>query len=84
VAPLGHRGLLASLATGVSLVALDRPDTRSWSMLADRILVARQVVDPGEHRVGIRVTGSGLDLRREFEVTLPPGGIAVLVVTDPQ
>ena len=77
-------GLLASLAAGASLVALDRPDTRSWSMLADHILVSRQAVDPGEHRVAVRLTGSGLDLRREFEVTVPPGGVAVVVVTDPQ
>jgi hypothetical protein len=77
-------GLLAALATGATLVALDRPDTRSWSMLADQVLVSRQVVEPGRHEVRVRVTGSGLDSTRTFTLTLPPGSTAVLVVTEPQ
>jgi len=76
-------GLLAALATGASLVALDRPDTRSWSMLADHVLVSRQVVEPGEHLVRTLVTGNGLESGREFRVTVPRGRAAVIVVTDP-
>lgn len=77
-------GLLAALATGATLVALDRPDTRSWSMLADQVLVSRQAVDPGLHQVHVHVVGPGLESSHGFEVMIPRGGAFVLVVTDPR
>jgi hypothetical protein len=79
----GTLGLLAALATEGSLVALDRPDTRSWSMLADHILVSRVAVEPGEHVVRVQVTGPGLESGRKFDVRIPKGRTVVLVVTDP-
>jgi hypothetical protein len=79
----GAIGLLAALATEASLVALDRPDTRSWTMLADHIAISRTIVEPGVHHVRIGVTGPGLETGRGFNVTVPRGRIVVIVVTDP-
>lgn len=39
--------------------ALERADTRSWSLLPDRISVARLALPPGEHRVSVQVLGEG-------------------------
>ncbi len=77
-------GMLAALVTGATLVALDRPDTRSWSMLPDHVLISRQTVEPGVHVVRVRVTGPGLEAIREYEVGIPRGRAVVLVVTEPQ
>ncbi len=79
----GAIGLLAALATEASLVALDRPDTRSWTMLTDHIAVSRVIVEPGVHHVRIGVRGPGLESGRAFDVTVPRGRSVVLVVTDP-
>jgi hypothetical protein len=77
-------GLLAALGTEAALVGLDKPDTRSWTMLADYVLISRQTVAPGKHRVRVGVTGPGLTTSREVEVDVPPGGAVVVVVTEPR
>lgn len=77
-------GLFAALATEGALVGLDKPDTRSWTMLADHVLVSRSAAEPGDHHVKVHVRGPGLDLVREYPVTVPKGGIVVLVVTEPR
>jgi hypothetical protein len=38
--------------------ALERADTRSWSLLPDRIAVARLTLPAGEHRVSVEVLGA--------------------------
>jgi hypothetical protein len=75
-------GLLAALATEGSLVALDRPDTRSWTFLPDRIQIARTSVTPGDHKVDVHI--GGVDEFRSFDVNVPEGGYAVVVVTVPR
>ncbi|HEU0016324.1 MAG TPA: hypothetical protein VFQ45_21775, partial [Longimicrobium sp.] len=50
-------GFLAGLVANVGGNALERADTRSWSLLPDRVSVARLSLPPGEHRVSIEVTG---------------------------
>ncbi len=75
-------GLLAALATEGSLVALDRPDTRSWTFLPERIAIGRTRVRPGRHRVEVRV--SGVADSRSVQVDVPEGGFAVLLVTVPR
>jgi hypothetical protein len=77
-------GLLAALGTEAALVGLDRPDTRSWTMLPDHVLIARTVVTPGKHTVKARVTGPGVSALREFEVDVPKGQAVVVVVTEPR
>ena len=77
-------GLVAALGTEAALVGLDKPDTRSWTMLADHVLISRAVVAPGEHTVGVSISGPGLKVDRAFQVTLQPGQAAVVVVTEPR
>ena len=77
-------GLLAALGTEAALVAADTPDTRSWTLLADHVLISRQIVEPGPHRVAVSVSGGGLKRLRETSVEVPPGQAVVVVVTEPQ
>jgi len=78
----GIIGLLAALATEGSLVALDRPDTRSWTFLPDQIEIARTPVSAGEHQLEIQIPGVGES--RSIAVDVPEGGFAVVVVTVPR
>lgn len=64
-----------------ALVALDRPDTRSWTMLPDRVLVARVPVSPGMHTVEVSFSGGG---GRTVPVDVHEGGYAAVVVTEPR
>jgi hypothetical protein len=73
-------GWVAALATEATLVAFDKPDTRSWTLLPERVFVSRSVVAPGRHVVDVDLTGY-LSERRSVEVEVPPGGFAVVVVT---
>jgi len=75
-------GLLAALAAEGSLVALDKPDTRSWTMLPGRVAIARAPVQPGEHRVDVQIPGVAES--RSMTVDVPAGGFAVVVVTVPR
>ncbi len=63
------------------MVALDRPDTRSWTMLADIVLVARLPIPPGQHRVDVTFGGAGAV---NITVEVPEGGYAAVVVTEPR
>jgi hypothetical protein len=62
-------------------VALDRPDTRSWTMLPGRVLVARVPVTPGAHSVEVTFGGGG---GRTVPVDIRAGGYAAVVVTEPR
>ncbi len=76
-------GMLAAVATELTLVAMDKPDTRSWMFLPDRVYAYRARVPAGTHRVQVQLgTGStGLYVR---EVDVEKGGFAVVVVTAPR
>lgn len=73
-------GWVAALLTEATLVAFDQPDTRSWTLLPERVLVARTSVRPGRHKVDVDLVGMDSE-RRSFDVELPEGGFAVIVVT---
>ena len=75
-------GLLAALAAEGSLVVLDKPDTRSWTFLPERVSIARTSVAPGEHRVDVVIPG--VAETRSVAVSVPEGGFAVVVVTVPR
>jgi hypothetical protein len=79
----GVLGLIAALVTEGTMLAFDRPDTRSWSFLADRIHVARRRVEPGEHEVVVAVAGVAEE-GGPIRVSVPEGGYAIIVVTDPR
>ncbi|HEX8276552.1 MAG TPA: hypothetical protein VF615_28185 [Longimicrobiaceae bacterium] len=65
-------GRIANLAGN----ALEQADTRSWSLLPDRISLARLSLAPGEHRVRIEVQGGAGEAPDTLElgtVTVRPG-----------
>ena len=74
-------GDVLSILFESTLVALDRPDTRSWTMLPDRVLVARLSVAPGQHTVDVAFGGGG---NRRLSVNVPDHGFAAVVVTEPR
>jgi hypothetical protein len=74
-------GLVAALAAEGAMLAADRPDTRSWTMLPARVFVARVPVQPGPHAITVTASGPGGRETRNYDVDLAPGGYAVLDVT---
>ncbi|HVN84693.1 MAG TPA: hypothetical protein VMW17_07605 [Candidatus Binatia bacterium] len=64
-----------------TMVALDRPDTRSWTMLPNQVLVVRLPVSPGQHGVEVKFPGGGA---RNVTADVPKAGYAVAVVTEPR
>ncbi|PRP90275.1 hypothetical protein ENSA5_66190 [Enhygromyxa salina] len=74
-------GLLSALAIEGAMVVLDKPDTRSWTTLPDRVWIGRVQVPPGPHTLDIVVSGNGGQERRTTEVNVGEGGYVVLDVT---
>ncbi len=77
----GAVGLISALALEATMVALDKPDTRSWTLLPDRVFIGRTRVPPGEHRVEVLVQGNGGQETRTMQVNVAEGGYVVLDVT---
>lgn len=75
-------GLLGAFAAEGSLVALDEPDTRSWTLLPGRVAIARTTVEPGKHEIAVRVPG--VSESRSMTVDVRDGGFSVIVVTVPR
>ena len=75
----GWASLIAILFES-ALVALDKPDTRSWTLLPDQVAVARVVVPPGEHAVEVVLPGE----TRRYTVEVPKDGFRAVVVTAPR
>jgi uncharacterized protein len=74
-------GLLSALAIEGAMVALDKPDTRSWTTLPERVWIGRTQVPPGQHTLDIVVRGSGGQEHRTAKVNVEAGGYVVLDVT---
>jgi hypothetical protein len=77
----GLVGFLAAAALEGTLVALDKPDTRSWSTLPARVFVARTRVPAGKHHLQVTASGNRGREVRDVDVTVPAGGFVVLDVT---
>lgn len=77
----GAVGLISALALEATLVAVDKPDTRSWTLLPDRVFIGRAMIPAGEHGVDIVVFGNGGEERRSMQVNVAEGGYVVLDVT---
>jgi len=77
----GLIGFLAAAAIEGTMVALDKPDTRSWTTLPARVHVARATVPAGTHEILVTVGGPGGNERRRARVTVAAGGFAVVDVT---
>jgi hypothetical protein len=74
--------LLAFFTEGL-FVVLDRPDTRSWTMLPARVLVARAPISYGTHAVTVSFEGVAGGVR-QVPIEIPPGGHAAVVITEPR
>jgi len=74
-------GFLAAAAVEGTLVALDKPDTRSWTTLPAQVHIARAEVSPGAHRVVVTVSGPRGSQTHTTDVNVPAGGFVVLDVT---
>ena len=74
--------VVAALVEG-TLVSLDRPDTRSWTMMPGRVLVARVPVTPGPHTVDVEFVGTE-GAGATTSVDVGPRGYAAVVVTEPR
>ena len=79
----GGTALLAALATEATLVGLDKPDTRSWTFLPDRVYVCRAQVPSGRNEIRVGLLGGGQETR-VIQVDVPQGGFRVVVVTEPR
>jgi uncharacterized protein len=77
----GVVGFLAAAAIEGTMVALDKPDTRSWSTLPEKVHIGRAVVPAGAHTVEVTVFGPGGKERHTTEVEVREGGFAVVDVT---
>ena len=78
---IGALFFLGALAAEGTMVALDKPDTRSWSTLPARVYIARARVPAGAHSISITTTGSGDMLKKDVELELQPGGYAAIDFT---
>ena len=76
-------GDILSMLFETAMVAFDRPDTRSWTMLPDRVLVARVPTAPGPRTVEVTFDGTP-GAGRTLSVDVPRAGYAAVVVTDPR
>jgi len=72
---------LALLVEG-AMVALDKPDTRSWNFLPARVLAYRGFLDAGNHRIRISLGGPPGAVSTH-EVSVEPGSFGVVVITAP-
>ncbi len=77
----GLVGFLAAAAIEGTMVALDKPDTRSWSTLPEKIHIGRAVVPAGAHTVEVTVLGPGGKERHTTKLEVREGGFAVVDVT---
>ena len=73
-------GFLLGRLTNLAANQLEQADTRSWSLLPDRISILRLRLAPGSYPVTLEVFGEhGESSVRELgEVTIEPGRLAVL------
>ena len=76
-------GLLAALAVELALVALDKPDTRSWTFLPNRIFVSRMSVPPGLHEIRIDLLGR-YPQTQSIQINVFPYEYRVIVIMEPR
>ncbi|MFP6638727.1 MAG: hypothetical protein VCC04_00680 [Myxococcota bacterium] len=79
----GAVGWILALATEASMVAMDKPDTRSWMFMPGRVYIYQTQLSPGKHDVVIELGRSGSNPLRH-SVDLEAKGYAAIVVTAPR
>lgn len=74
---------LAAFATEAALLGMDRPDTRSWTLLPAHLCICRARVPPGRHELQVQLQGKTQETR-SIQLDVPPGGFAVAAVIEPR
>ena len=73
-------GLLAQILVEGAMTVADTPDTRCWNALPSSIFVSRIEVPAGNHKISVQFQGAaGVDTVTQ-NVTVHPGGFAVVPV----
>jgi hypothetical protein len=72
-------GLLVGALSEGLLVAADKPDTRSWTLLPNRIFVSRKRVSAGTHHVEVGL-GQGGQAWQSFTVDVQENGFAIILL----
>ena len=67
-------GILAQLAVEGTMSALDKPDTRSWTLLPGAIRIYRSKVTPGTHAMSVGVYGQ----RERKTINVHPDTVTVV------
>lgn len=76
----GGLGFLAAALVEGTMVALDKPDTRSWSTLPSHVWITRIPVQAGTHEIEVDLRGAG-GARLSQRVQVSEGGFAVVDFT---
>jgi hypothetical protein len=76
-------GAVLGVVVEGAMVAFDKPDTRSWTMMPADVLVARVPVSPGAHTIDVGFQGVA-DAGRRVSVDVAAGGYAAVVITEPR
>lgn len=76
----GGLGLLAQVLVEGAMTVADTPDTRCWNALPASLFISRIEVPAGTHTVSINFSGSAGRTTITKEVSVRPGGFAVLPV----
>lgn len=74
---------LAALAAEAALVAVDKPDTRSWTFLPAHVYLCRVRVPSGRHELHVTLRGP-TPQSRIVPVDVPPGGFSVAAILEPR
>jgi hypothetical protein len=72
-----------ALVTEAAMVGMDKPDTRSWIFLPDRVYVYRTNVIPGKHQVEVLLGSDPHESYRQ-EIEVASGNFVAVVVTAPR
>jgi hypothetical protein len=76
--------LECALALGLAaLLALDRPDTRSWTFLPAHLYICRTRVPPGRHELHVTFQGRTQE-SCVVPVEVPAGGFTVTAIIEPR
>jgi len=79
----GSTRSIAALAAEAALLLLDKPDTRSWTLLPAHVCIARARVRPGPHELHVELRGT-IPQTRSIPVDVPAGGFRVVAVVEPR
>ncbi len=73
-------GFLVGRLTNLAANELERADTRSWSLLPDRVSMVRAHLPAGEHHIRVQVVGAGGAILEERDlglVSVAAGGLVI-------